>query len=181
MPRTEWNVLTFQSVKAAELRVFDQVMPQVQFAPSITHIVQGREKMCENNGPGYLVNTILRVAGVQGARRSPDSSLRVRGRGYITPNFGLKLPISNLTDLPLLVVVSFDNLNLTGERTRIAGRVANDRVTWRDKDVLNSYSGAISFHVLPKFLIISQCVCEPMARISLDTHYQRLSPSKGFR
>lgn len=80
-------MLTFQSVKAAELRVFDQVMPQVPFAPSITHIVQGREKMCENNGPGYLVNTILRVAGVQGARRSPDSSLRVRGRGYITPNF----------------------------------------------------------------------------------------------
>lgn len=62
MPEFEQNrtCFTFQSVKAAELRVFDQVMPQVQFAPSITHIVQGREKMCENNGPGYLVNTILR-------------------------------------------------------------------------------------------------------------------------
>lgn len=80
-------MLTFQSVKAAELRVFDQVMPQVQFAPSITHIVQGREKNVREQG--YLVNTILSVAGVQGGR-SELSSLRVRGRGYITPNFGLK-------------------------------------------------------------------------------------------
>lgn len=126
------------------------------------------------------MNTILRAAGVQGGR-SPDSSLRSARSWVYYAQLRVEVPISNLTDLPLLVVVSFDNLNLTGERTRIAGRVANDRITWREMDVLNSCSGANSFHVLPKFLIISQCVCEPMARISLDTHYQRLSPSKGFR
>lgn len=106
MPKfeTERNVLTFQSVKTAELRVFDQVMPQVPFAPSITHIVQRREKMCENNGPGYLVNTILRAAGVQGGR-SPDSSLRSARSWVYYAQLRVEVPISNLTDLPLLVVV----------------------------------------------------------------------------